>query len=870
VLSPDAGALLSLAEAVSDGSPIDWAEAERDVTPDERAVIQQLHVLADLAGVHRSLPASVTDASTLPNTAPAIGIWAHLALLERLGRGTFGEVYRAWDRHLEREVALKLLHGVRASADAPSLSRDSDDRRGDPQVAAVLREARLLARVRHPNVVQVYGVAVQEGRVGLWMELIRGETLERLLRKNGPFNAREAALIGIDLCRALAAIHGAGLIHRDIKAQNVMRETGGRIVLMDLGTSRASGPRPVPDFAGTPLYLAPEIFAGSAASERTDIYSVGVLLYHLVTRAFPVEGASVTELDARHTEGANIRLRDARPDMPTAFVSLVERALAGPERRYESAGALEAALVATLEDEDGVVVQKARPARERHPWWRGRRLGAIAATVAIAAGVAWAALSLGIWSAAPVASIQAIAVLPLANLSDDPAQEYFADGMTDELIATLARLEGVNVISRTSVMRYKGSRTPLPEIAKTLGVDAVLEGSILMLPASDSRVGDGRRIRINARLIHAGTDTQLWNRTFERSGSDVFALQSEVARAVSEGVHARLARAPVARAIATQDFEVFDLYLRGRYYWNMRSEEGLTQSVQYFQQVIMRDPRYAPAHAGLADAYNVLGEYGYLPREDAIARARAAALTAIDIDPSQGEAHASLGLIQAMLLEWDAAEASLRRAIELSSGYATGHNWYALLLAQFGRFDDAFDHIQTALALDPLSVSVRGTYGTLRLWTGRYDEAIEQFQAALRLEPRAARVRMNLSSALALRGDYDEARAEAEKAVSIAPGNPEILGNVACVLASSGRRSEAAAIARDLSGRYFRGEHAEPLAVAIVYAALGDNDRAFEWLYRGRERRDPWLGYLKVDTRFRGLRTDPRFTQLVEDVGLPQ
>jgi TolB-like protein/Tfp pilus assembly protein PilF len=555
--------------------------------------------------------------------------------------------------------------------------------------------------------------------------------------------------------------------------------------------------------------------------------------------------------------------------MPTAFVSVVERALASREGRYESAGALEAALVATLEDEGAVVVKQIHPARRQRSWWRAR-LGRIAATVAIAAGVLSAALSLGIWSAAPAGSIHAIAVLPLANLSNDPAQEYFADGMTDELIATLGRLEGINVISRTSVMRYKGSPRPLPEIAKTLGVDAVLEGAILTLPASDSRVAGGRRIRINARLIQAGTDTNLWNRTFERSGNDVLALQSEVARAVSEGVHARLARAPAARAIAAQDFEVFDLYLRGRYYWNMRSEEGLTQSVQYFQQVLMRDPRYAPAHAGLADAYNLLGEYGYLPREDAIARARAAALAAIDLDASQGEAQASLGYIQAMLLEWDAADASLRRAIELSSRYATGQNWYALLQAQFGRFDDAFDHIQTALALDPLSVSVLGTYGTFRLWTGSYDQAIEQFQAALRLEPRAARVRMNLSSALALRGNYDEARMEGEKAVSIAPGNPEILGNLACVLASSGQRSEAAAIARDLSGQYLRGEHAEPLAVAIVYAALGDNDRAFEWLYRGRERRDPWLGYLKVDTRFRTLKTDARYAQLVEDVGLPQ
>ena len=301
----------------------------------------------------------------------------------------------------------------------------------------------------------------------------------------------------------------------------------------------------------------------------------------------------------------------------------------------------------------------------------------------------------------------------------------------------------------------------------------------------------------------------------------------------------------------------------------MRTEEGLRRSVQYFQEAINLDKRYALAYAGLADAYNLLGDFGLLPREDAIALARAAALTAIDLEASLGEVHASLGYIHAMLFEWDAAEGSLRRAMELSPGYATAHQIFGMVQAQLGRLDDAFDHIQTAVALDPLSVGVQGTKGTIFMWAGRYDEAIDRFRAALRLEPGLARIRMNLTSALALRGDYDEARAEGERALSIAPDDPELIGNLACVLALRGRRSEAAAIARDLTERYFRGEHAEPLAVAIVYAAMGDNDQAFEWLYRGRERRDPWLGYLKVDTRFRGLRTDPRFAQLIEDVGLP-
>src|SRR5262249_7154147 len=270
--------------------------------------------------------------------APAIGSWAHLELIERLGGGTFGEVYRAWDRHLEREVALKLLRAERADEDL--------------NTSRIANEGRLLARVRHANVVCVHRVAVHDERVGLWMELVRGITLEEQLVASGPLSASEAALIGIDVCRALASIHAAGLIHRDVKAQNVMREAGGRIVLMDLGTGREADARisrDVRELAGTPLYLAPEIFVGSAASARTDLYSLGVLLYHVVTGLSPVRAANVEQLEAQHAGGASIRLRDARADLPTAFVRVIDRAVAAePAKRYESAGAFEAALLEAL------------------------------------------------------------------------------------------------------------------------------------------------------------------------------------------------------------------------------------------------------------------------------------------------------------------------------------------------------------------------------------------------------------------------------------------------------------------------------------------------------------------------------------------
>src|SRR3954471_3529536 len=520
---PEAVALLSLAESIADGAPIDWDAAEAGASERDRVLIGQLRVLSDLAGLHRSLPRAVSEprgAAPEPQTlaAPAIGNWAHLALLERLGGGTSGDVYRAWDRHLERDVALKLLR--------------ADESTDDLHASRIAREGRLLARLRHANVITVHGVDAHDGRVGLWMELVRGVTLEQQITARGLLSAREAAAVGIDLCRALAAIHAAGLIHRDVKAQNVMREDGGRIVLMDLGTGRemaAAGAALSSDLAGTPLYLAPEIFSGAAASERTDLYSLGVLLYHLVTATFPIRATTLDELQAGHQHGRVVRLRDARADLPTGFVRVIDRAIAAaPEQRYATAGAFEADLVQALGDDPALpIVNRERPNKApRLTRTRAAAVIAALAAVIVIAAIGWPKAPTPPGAAIAAGMIRSIAVLPFVNLSGDTAQEYFADGMTDELIGTLGEIAGVNVISRTSTMVFKGSKRPLPEIARALHVDAVLEGAVTVVPGSAAGdPGGKKRARINARLIYAGTDTQMWDRTFETVLADVFTLQ---------------------------------------------------------------------------------------------------------------------------------------------------------------------------------------------------------------------------------------------------------------------------------------------------------------------------------------------------------
>ena len=865
--------LLPLAESLADGTAVDWEEAARQAAPEDRAFVRQLGVLAKLTEVHRTL-SETSEETVVPfvarrsQAAPAIGTWAHLTLLERLGGGTYGEVYRAWDRQLEREVALKLLRGAGGG--------------DDPETSRITREGRLLARVRHPNVITVHGVDVHDGRVGLWMELLRGQTLEQLLNTRGSFGAREAAPIGIYLCRALAALHAAGLLHRDVKADNVIREEGGRIVLMDLGTGReidSGARRGLPDFAGTPLYIAPEVFDGAPASEATDVYSLGVLLYHLVTGSFPVWAKTVEELKAKHRNAPPIRLRDARADLPTVFVAVVDRAISrNPADRYLTAGALEADLRKSIDDDTAqlTVAPRETVAPEQTP--APRRLKTIAAIGAIAAAIVAGALFAlpalrGRDAAATIAApIRSIAILPLANLSGDSSQEYFADGMTDELIGTLGRLNGINVISRTSSMLFKGSAKTVPEIARALNVDAVVEGSVLMSAGSQRESGGSpERLRINARLIRAGTDTQVWDRTFEAVAGDVIKLQRDVAAAIAEGINARLApprEAVVPAAQRAASFDGFDLYLKGRYFWAMRSPESLTQSVQYFQEAINRG--YVPAYAGLSDSYHLLGIYGVMPGDDARRRAREAATKGLELDPSLAEAYASRGYVSHDEFNWKAADADLKQAVALAPAYSTGHHWYAVYLGGQARFDQAMSEMNAALALDPLSVGINNALGELFVLMRRYDDAILHLRQFIATGAAIDRTHLQLAEALALEGDYDGALAELDKTAPAGGEQVQLLAEQGYTFGAAGRQADTRAVIDRLLALQRQQADGAVGALATVYAALGDGDRAFASLDQARLSHDPVILRLKVDPRFDKLRGDARFAKLLATVGLAQ
>jgi TolB-like protein/Flp pilus assembly protein TadD len=489
---------------------------------------------------------------------------------------------------------------------------------------------------------------------------------------------------------------------------------------------------------------------------------------------------------------------------------------------------------------------------------------AIALTLALAGALI--GLDLGGWrtrllARGPGTSIASLAVLPLKNLSADPEQEYFVDGMTEALITNLAKIGALRVISSTSVMQYKGVKKPLPQIARELKVDAVVEGSVQR---------SGNRARISAQLIEATTDRNLWAESYERELRDVLTLQSDLARAIASEIRIKLT--PQEQKLLTRtgavNPEAHEAYLKGRYHLNRRTEKELKKSTEYFQQAIDRDPNYASGYSGLADAWTLLGLRGSLPLKPTLSRAKAAALKAVELDETLAEAHASVAFI-AETYEWDwiTAEREFKRALELNPSYAPAHSWYAGYLTYLGRFDEGIAEAKRARDLDPLSLAIINALGGRLLAAHRFDEASEQIRNALELDPNFAQAHNLLAWFYLLKGKHQEALAEFHKELTASGDDPDLASDLGYAYAVAGKRDEAKKILAKLKLKRER-EFVAPSAIAMVAGALGEKDEAFKWLETAYEERDPNLTYLKVGYRLDPLRSDPRFTELLRRIGL--
>jgi serine/threonine-protein kinase len=781
---------------------------------------------------------------------------SHYRTVEKIGAGGMGEVYRAHDERLERDVALKVLPtGTLADEAARKRFR---------------KEALALSKLNHPNIATVFDFDTQDGVDFLVMELVEGVTLSDKLAV-GPLREKEITRLGGQVAEALEEAHERGVVHRDLKPGNVMVTAKGQVKILDFGLAKlvrpdvASATAPTESFtetqavAGTLPYMAPEQLRGEQVDARTDIHALGAVLYEMATgqRPFPeTQGPrlidSILHQAPQPPSGLNRRVS---PGLEGIILKALEKE---PENRYQHANEVAVDLRRLGTPGSAAAVLSARrPATRRGMVWAAGV--ALVALLAVLVGLNVAGLRERLLGRIASGQITSLAVLPLANLSGDPEQEYFADGIHEELIANLAKIGALTVISRTSVMQYKEARKPLPEIARELGVDAVIEGSV-------RRVGD--QVRITVQLVEAATGRHLWAESYRRELRDILALESEVARAIAQEIKIALTPEEETRLADARPVnpEAYEAYLKGRYHWSNITEEGFWKSIDYFQQAIEKDPSYAPAYAGLAQSYLFLGQL--LPPREIMPKARAAVTKALELDDTLAEAHTQRALIKMKDWDWVGAEKEFRRALELNPKDALTHLYYAQFLNTVGRHQEALAEAKRAEQLDPLSPFISANvivrYGIL----GEYDQAIEQSRKALELNPNFWLTHSTLAGVYRKKGMYDEAIAGYRKAASGSGAYPWPLAHLAYTYGLAGRRREGLEILFQLK-ELSEQRYVRPDMIAHAYAGLGQKDEALQLLEKAHEMHELDAYRFVVRGAFEPLRDDPRFQELLRRMNLP-
>ena len=780
-----------------------------------------------------------------------------------LGHGAMGVTYLAIDKVLHRRVALKVI-------EVPAATRSSRAMR-----ERFLREARAAAALRHPNVAAVFqfGASPDASHCYYAMEVVEGETLEARVRRDGPLNAKSALEIAIQITRALMAAADHGLIHRDLKPGNIMltpsnaATTELEVKVIDFGLAKAiadaGGETDLThgEFVGTPNFASPEQFGSGPVDARSDIYSLGATLWFALTGLAPHSGSTIEEIRDRQTrDNLPVEQLIARK-VPEPIIKLLRCTLAvDPARRPASARELMEALESCRRKlSHGIGVYK------------------IAALIAVVAIVGAALFVIGLnrreitsasaRNVAPSASAltplpeKSIAVLPLENLSHDPDNAYFAEGMQDEILARLSKIADLKVISRTSTQKYKSAPDNLREIAKQLGVGNVLEGSV-------QKSGDA--VRVNVQLINALNDAHLWGDVYERKLTDIFAVESDIAKTIADTLQAKLtgAEKQLIAAQPTTDLTAYELYLKGRSLWSKRGGENLRQAIGFYEQAIARDPKYALAYAGLAEAYVLLPAYTTTAPQDAYPTAKAAALKALQLDEKLAEAHTALGLLLCFGdLDMAGSISEFQRAIALNPNYATAHHWYGNgpLLA-LGRFEEAIAEGKRAIELDPLSPIINADLGQNLYIARRYDEAIAQLRKTLEIDPTFYYAHYNLGIALQRKGDVPAAIAEYTKAQQL---SDDLFVQVllAAAKAQSGDKDAAIQMLAELE-ELSRHRYVPSYWHTLLYLSLGNCDEAIRRLEQAIAGHESLtMTMIKADPKLDPLRGDPRFEALVQKVG---
>jgi TolB-like protein/Flp pilus assembly protein TadD/predicted Ser/Thr protein kinase len=820
-----------------------------------RLEVEELLACNERAGRFMEVPAMDVAARMMARARTALEPGSQIGqyeILSLLGSGGMGEVYLVRDTRLDRKAAMKIL--------PPELAADQD------RMRRFMSEAKAASALSHPNVATIYEIGEADGIHFITMEYVEGETLDSTIHGQ-PLEKGALLNLATQIVSAVEEAHRKGVIHRDIKPANIMITSSRQVKILDFGLAKITGQEKPTDpggreepgtssgiVMGTAQYMSPEQVVGRRVDCRTDIFSLGVVLYDMATGRLPFNATATTGVVDRILHSQPEAMARFNYDLPVELERIVRKCLEkDPALRYQSAGEL---LIDLKRLSTSASASESPRGRHSAKWLR---VTAAAMLISVAGGtggyVAWRHFG---FQARPPAGRIMLAVLPAENLSGDPAQEYFSDGLTEELIAKLGNMqpERLGVIARTSVMPYKHGRAGIDEIGGRLGVDYVLETSVRR---------DSNRLRITAQLIQVRDQTHLWAETYQRNLPDIFAIQSDVAGRVARSLAVELL--PAAKAgmerMPTRNPEAYDAYLKGLYWWNRRTEAALRKSIDFFQQAIEKDPTYAAAYSGLANSYSVLGNNQFLPGDETYPKARASAQMALRLDERLAEAHASLAkVMEDYDWNWTGSEAEYRRAIELNPGYATAHQWYAVLLMLLGRQDESLAQIRLARQLDPLSTRIDANVGLLLYYAHRYDEAIREIRKVLDLDPNTPFARAYLGISCLQKGMVDSAIAELSAARASESDNPLLLAYLGCAYAEGGRKSEASKSLHELM-RQSVHQHVPPGAIAWLYTALGDRDTAFRWLNEAYDTRDPLLRFLKVEPLLNPLHSDPRFDSLL-------
>jgi serine/threonine protein kinase/tetratricopeptide (TPR) repeat protein len=744
---------------------------------------------------------------TEPFTRLAAALEDRYAIERELGRGGMATVFLARDKKHDRQVAIKVLE--------PELTIAFGAER-------FLREIGIAAQLSHPYIVPLIDSGEAAGLLYYVSPFIAGGSLRERMGQSGRLPLKDALRITEEVGAGLDYAHRQGFVHRDVKPENILF-ADGHALLADFGIARV-GSAPGRPFVtevglalGTPEYMSPEQASGDQnLGSASDVYSLACVLYEMLTGAPPFDAGSPRATMAKQITETPRPVRALRPETSSTVGRAIERGLAkNPDERFCSVAEFVEALSASAADDDG----------------------------------------------APVTAPRSIAVLPFVNASPDPDNEYLSDGITDELIDALVKVEGLRVASRTSVFALKGKPLDVRSIGALLGSAVVLEGTV-------RKAGD--RLRITAQLTSADDGRLLWSQRYDRQLDDVFAIQEELGRTIVDTLRATWFAdlpAPAARR-PTANVKAYSLYLKGRYAWNKRTQEGVTEAIEYFEQAIAEDPRYAAAYTGLADSYALHVDYRSVPVTEGFARAKAYARQALELDETLAEAHASLAWSLFIYdWDWEGAGREFRRAIALDPHYATARQWHSFLLASQGRLDEAVTEVMMAQQLDPTSISVRRSVGWAHYYARRYDQARYHLLRAIALNPTAAETYRVLALTYTEQGDLAEAERVAREATELPAAGTYTLATFGLVLARAGKHAAARGVLADLERRATE-DYVSPVAFATIHLGLGEWGRAVPWMERAYDDRRGWMAYLRVNPILDGVRHEPEFQDLVRRMRL--